>query len=191
MGTEICQNCNNNKNIYIEKNLSNKNYLENQKAIDQLNHLIKNQNKSDKIESDISTKINNNEIDNNITNYENPLYNTSLDESMNLGNCYIGTNKNNTKIKPYDPENSLQNIMNKKRLSIDKKSVGNEFNFNKRMNKTSKNFNRRKIKYNLFFNNDKINDIDENAENIFENGVYYNNSNKKNNKTMHKIINQM
>ena len=181
MGTEICQNCNNNKNIYIEKNLSNKNYLENQKAIAQLNHLIKNQNKSDKIESDISTKINNNEIDNNITNYENPLYNTSLDESMNLGNCYIGTNKNNTKIKPYDPENSLQNIMNKKRLSIDKKSVGNEFNFNKRMNKTSKNFNRRKIKYNLFFNNDKINDIDENAENIFENGVYYNNSNKKNN----------
>ena len=146
MGTEICQNCNNNKNIYIEKNLSNKNYLENQKAIDQLNHLIKNQNKSDKIESDISTKINNNEIDNNITNYENPLYNTSLDESMNLGNCYIGTNKNNTKIKPYDPENSLQNIMNKKRLSIDKKSIGNEFNFNKRMNKTSKNFNRRKIK---------------------------------------------
>ena len=47
------------------------------------------------------------------------------------------------------------------------------------MNKSSKNFNRRKIKYNLFFNNDKINDIDENAENIFENRVYYNSSNKK------------
>ena len=181
MGTEICQNCNKGKTIQIEKNLSSRNFLENENAMNQLNHLIKNQNKSDKIESDISTRINNNENDNNVTYYENPLYNTSLDESMNLGNCYIGTNKNNTKIKPYDPDKSLQIIMNRKRLSIEQKGNESEFNFNKRMNKTSKNFNKRKIRYNLFFNNDKINDIDECPENIFENGIYYNNSNRKNN----------
>ena len=181
MGTEICQNCNKGKTMQIEKNLSSRNFLENENAMNQLNHLIKNQNKSDKIESDISTRINNNENDNNVTYYENPLYNTSLDESMNLGNCYIGTNKNNTKIKPYDPDKSLQIIMNRKRLSIEQKGNESEFNFNKRMNKTSKNFNKRKIRYNLFFNNDKINDIDECPENIFENGIYYNNSNRKNN----------
>ena len=181
MGTEICQNCNGSKNMYIEKNLSNKNFLENEKAINGINHLIKNQNKSEnKIENDISTNINNNENDNNASHYDNPLYNTSLDESMNLGNCYIGTNKNNTKIKPYVPDNSLQ-IMNRKRLSLESKSNESEFNFKKRMNKTSKNFNKRKIKYNLFFNNENINDIDEYPENILENGYFYNNSNKKNN----------
>ena len=185
MGTEICQNCNGSKNIYIEKNLSTKNLLENDKAINQINHLIKNQNNSkNKIANDISTNINNNENDNNATHYDNPLYNTSLDESMNLGNCYIGTNKNNTKIKPYDPDNSLQIIMNRKRLSLESKSNESEFNFKKRMNKTSKNFNKKKIRYNLFFNNDNINDIndiEECPENILENGYFYNNSNRKNN----------
>ena len=187
MGTEICQNCNGSKNIYIEKNLSTKNLLENDKAINQINHLIKNQNNSkNKIANDISTNINNNENDNNATHYDNPLYNTSLDESMNLGNCYIGTNKNNTKIKPYDPDNSLQIIMNRKRLSLESKSNESEFNFKKRMNKTSKNFNKKKIRYNLFFNNDNINDININdieecPENILENGYFYNNSNRKNN----------
>ena len=188
MDTEICQNCNGSKNIYIEKNLSTKNLLENDKAINQINHLIKNQNNSkNKIANDISTNINNNENDNNATHYDNPLYNTSLDESMNLGNCYIGTNKNNTKIKPYDPDNSLQIIMNRKRLSLESKSNESEFNFKKRMNKTSKNFNKKKIRYNLFFNNDNINDIndinniEECPENILENGYFYNNSNRKNN----------
>ena len=182
MGTEICQNCNSSKNIYIEKNLSNKDLLENEKAMTQINHLIKNQNKSqNKIENDISTNINNNENDNNASNYDNPLYYTSLDESMNLGNCYIGTNKNNMKIKPYDPDNTLQIKMNRKRLTLESKSNEGEFNFKKRMNKTSKNFNKRKIQYNLFFNNDNIKNIDECPENILENGFFYNNSNKKTN----------
>ena len=182
MGTEICQNCNSSKNIYIEKNLSNKNLFENEKAMTQINHLIKNQNKSqNKIENDISTNINNNENDNNASNYDNPLYYTSLDESMNLGNCYIGTNKNNMKIKPYDPDNTLQIKMKRKRLSLESKSNEGEFNFKKRMNKTSKNFNKRKIQYNLFFNNDNIKNIDECPENILENGFFYNNSNKKTN----------
>ena len=180
MGSEVCKNCDNSSNLVLEKNLSSKNFSESESNHIQINHLINNKNKVDKLESNISTKINNNENENNITNYDNPLYNTSLDESMNLGNCYIGTNKNNTKIKPYNPENSLQTVMNKKRLSIEQKiNNNNELIIEKRMNKTSKNFNKKKIKYNLLNINENIEEIDE--KNPLENGVLYNNSNKKNN----------
>ena len=179
MGTQVCKNCESTNNSILEKNLSNKNFSDSDSNHIQMNYLINNKNRTDKLESNISTKINNNENENNITNYDNPLYNTSLDESMNLGNCYIGTNKHNTKIKPYNPENSLQTVMNKKRLSIEPKNNNNELIIDTRMNKTSKNFNKKKIKYNLLNANENIEEIDE--KNPLENGFFYNNSNKKNN----------
>jgi len=177
MGTEICQNCNSNKNVLTEKNLSNNNFLEDENNFKQINQLI-NKNKIDRFESNISTKFINNENENNISNYDNPLYNTSLEESMNLGNCYIGTNKNNTKIKSYNPENSLHTIMNKKRLSIEPNPNPKEFPFEKQMNQTLKNFNKKNIRYNLLFNNGN-NEKEE--KNIFEKRINYNNSNRKNN----------
>ena len=177
MGTEFCKNCNSNRYVLIEKNLSNKNYPDEENNLNQMIHLINGQKKYNEFENDINIHFNDNENENDITHYDNPLYNTSLDESMNLGNCYIGTNKNMTKIKPYNPENSLQTVMNKKRLSLEPKMQPNKFPFNKKMNKTSKNFNKKNIKYNLLFNNNK----NTNGENnILEKGYYYNNSNKKN-----------
>ena len=151
MGTEICKNCNTNNNILTEKNLSNNSFIEEENNFKQINYFI-NKNKTSRFESNISTKFINNENENNISNYDNPLYNTSLEESMNLGNCYIGTNKNNTKIKPYNPENSLHTIINKKRLSIEPNPNPKEFPFEKKMNQTLKNFNKKNIRYNLLFN---------------------------------------
>ena len=177
MGIEICQNCNSDKNIFTEKNLSNNIFLENGICFNQINDLM-DKNNPDRFESNNSTKLNNNENENNISNYDNPLYNTSLEESMNLGNCYIGTNKNNTKIKPYNPNNSLHPIMNKKRLSIEPKIESNDFPSDKKMNQTLKNFNKKNIRYNLLFNTGK-NEKEE--RNIFEKKYNYNNSNPKNN----------
>ena len=176
MGAEICKNCNTDKNIFTEKNLSNNIFQENENDFNQIKHLIP-KNKIDKFESNISTKLNNNENENNISNYDNPLYNTSLEESMNLGNCYIGTNKINTKIKSYDPNNSLQIKMNKKRLSIEPKIDSNKPPLDNKMNKTLKNFNKKNIRYNLLLNTDN-NEKEE--RNIFE-IVNYSNSNRKNN----------
>ena len=140
MGTAICQNCNSSQNMYLEKNLSTKNFSENEDNNNQFCHLIQKQNKLGKFDSNNTIKINNNENENNISNYDNPLYNTSLDESLNLGNCYIGTNKNYTKIKQYNPDNTLRSIMNRKRLSIEEKPKEKENILDKKMNKTSKNF---------------------------------------------------
>lgn len=178
MGTEICNNCNNNDKINNEKNLSIQNLTRIDDDFHQIKSVIKPHNSLDKFESNISTKINNNENDKNNSSFDNPLYNTSLNESMNFGNCYIGTNKNNTQIKVYNPENFSKTLNNKKRFTIDPKN--NTFNksfFDKAMNKTSKNFYKNNIRYNLFFNND----IGKNENKEQEKDVFYNNSNKKNN----------
>ena len=177
MGTEICKNCNTNNNILTEKNLSNDSFIGEENNFKQINYFI-NKNKTSRFESNISTKFINNENENNISNYDNPLYNTSLEESMNLGNCYIGTNKNNTKIKPYNPENSMHTIMNKKRLSIEPNPNPKEFPFEKKMNQTLKNFNKKNIRYNLLFN---TGNNGKEEKNIFEKRINYNNSNRKNN----------
>ena len=177
MGTEICKNCNTNNNILTEKNLSNNSFIGEENNFKQINYFI-NKNKTSRFESNISTKFINNENENNISNYDNPLYNTSLEESMNLGNCYIGTNKNNTKIKPYNPENSMHTIMNKKRLSIEPNPNPKEFPFEKKMNQTLKNFNKKNIRYNLLFN---TGNNEKEEKNIFEKRINYNNSNRKNN----------
>ena len=175
MGTAICQNCNSSQNMYLEKNLSTKNFSENEDNNNQFCHLIQKQNKLGKFDSNNTIKINNNENENNISNYDNPLYNTSLDESLNLGNCYIGTNKNYTKIKQYNPDNTLRSIMNRKRLSIEEKPKEKENILDKKMNKTSKNFYKKNIGYNLLLNEESP------EKDLIENGFYYNNSNKKNN----------
>lgn len=183
MGTEICKNCNSDRYIFTEKNLSNRIIPDDENNINQMNHLINGQNNLDKFENNIGAKLNNNE--NNLSNYDNPLYNTSLEESMNLGNCYIGTNKNTTKIKPYNPENSLQTVMNKKRLCIElKTNSNNDFIAERKINQTLKNYNKKNIKYNILFNNNK--EIME--KNISEKGFYYNNSNMKNKKNFNNMV---
>ena len=185
MGTEICQNCNSNVNIYTEKNLSNNKIRENEKGFNQLKHFINQKNKGNRFESNISTNLNYNE--NEISNYDNPLYNTSLEESMNLGNCYIGTNKNHTRVKPYDPDKSIQTMINNKRLSIGSNLNQKDFSFDKKMNQTSKNFNKKNIKYNLLF---KTGNNEREESNLFENRTNFNN-NRKNDKKIEnmKIMN--
>jgi len=181
MGSEICKNCNSNASIYTEKNLSNNKNKENEDGFKQLKHLINQKNKINRFESNISTNFNYNE--NEISNYDNPLYNTSLEESMNLGNCYIGTNKNHTRVKPYDPDNSIQTMVNKKRLSIGSNLNQKDFSFDNKMNKTSKNFNKKNIRYNLLFKTGNNEIVDSK---ILDKKINFN-INRKNNKKDDKI----
>ena len=82
--------------------------------------------------------------------YDNPLCNISLNESMNLGTCYIGTSNNNTKLKPYKPEKSLKSFMTKNRITLDSSNFNNsiyknnESPLNRRINLTTTDIRRKK-----------------------------------------------
>ena len=100
MGTEICHYCNNNENIDTEKSSSKKNYPEKENNYNQMNFIIiDNKNKNNKNTRNINKKLNINGKENNISNYDNQLYNTSVNES------------NNSKINLYNPKNKEGNYI--------------------------------------------------------------------------------
>ena len=141
----------------------------------------------------------NNKNKNNINNendgilYDNPLCNISLNESMNLGNCYIGTNNKNNKLKAYKPDMSLKSLMTKNKLTLDSSNALNSINkfndspINKRINLTSKNKNTKIINYNDYFENKiKIKKNNNTPKNIY---ISNNNSDKNINNDIQKFNN--
>ena len=176
MGEEICTVCRDDDYAKSnDSNLSSKNFIKNDKNI---------------YESQKSNGNNNNENGKII--YDNPLSNISVNESMNLGNCYIGTNNNNKNLKLYKPENTLKTLMSKNKITLDSTDNNNsiyklnEAPNNKRISLTTKNENKKELDFN--FKNSPLNSITgkkmiiipKQYNNYNDNNIIYNNSNNKN-----------
>ena len=163
MGEEICTVCKDDDNTNNnDGDLSARYYMKNQNI--NFNSGIEPQkinsnfmNKNNKNKNNFGNNEINNLNENNNILYDNPLCNISLNESMNLGNCYIGTSNNNAKLKAYKPDVSLRTLISKNKITLDSTNNNNstyKFNespLNKRINLTTKNKNKNYIDYNDFF----------------------------------------
>jgi hypothetical protein len=155
MGEDICTPCKDKKNICDKVyNFSSDKKDEQNDLETDLEYKKDVNNKNNKNNKEI--KNNNQKILNNEILYDNPLSNISLNESMNLGTCYIGTSKNSTKLKSYKPEN-LKTLMIKNRITLDTSNNSiykfKESPLNRRLNLTTRNNNQKTIKYKNLLNN--------------------------------------
>ena len=146
MGEEMCFPCKNNHNICDKVGNFSSETGPHQEFLKQINNK---RNKEE--EKDINLDTTNKIV------YDNPLSNISLNESMNLGTCYIGTSKNNMKLKTYKPEPKLKTFMIKNKIALDdfndRAYKFKESPSNKRLNLTARNENQKVIKYKNLINN--------------------------------------
>ena len=101
------------------------------------NSINKNSNNNENIKENNNENNNNNSENNNenIPVYDNPFFNISLNDSVNLGTCYIGTSQNHKKLKSF---NSIDNINDKNLNSLNNNFNSKRFTETKRSKSISK-----------------------------------------------------
>ena len=116
------------------------------------NNVIDNTNKyiNKNINNNENIKENNNNENNNenIPVYDNPFCNISLNDSVNLGTCYIGTSQNHKKLKSFNgSDNNVTSLSSKRNTETKKSKSISKIDFLSTENKPQ----------NFFFNSDSKN----------------------------------